>query len=210
MLEHKAGRQSSLACRPGHVFCGRPIHDGSLRWLIALVVCITPYNTDMGTTIRPAMAEDVPQILEFIRGLAKYEREPEAVTATEADLLRDGFGPNPYYWCLMAEHDGKPAGFAFYFFSYSTWLGRPGLYLEDLFVYPEFRGLGIGKALLKRVAAIAVEKDCPRLGWEVLDWNTPAIDFYRAMGAEFLDAWRNVRVTGEALKRLAGVEEPAR
>ena len=187
-----------------------PIHDGSLRRLVALVVCITPYNTDMATTIRPATAEDVPQILEFIRGLAKYEREPDAVTATEADLLRDGFGPNPYYWCLMAEHDGKPAGFAFYFFSYSTWLGRPGLYLEDLFVYPEFRGLGIGKALLKRVAAVAVEKDCPRLGWEVLDWNTPAIDFYRAMGAEFLDTWRNVRVTGKALKRLAGVEELAR
>ena len=173
------------------------------------MACITPYNIDMGTTIRPAVADDVPQILEFIRGLAKYEREPDAVTATEADLLRDGFGPNPYYWCLMAEQDGKPAGFALCFFSYSTWLGRAGVYLEDLFVLPEFRGLGIGKALLQRVAAVAVEKDCPRLGWEVLDWNTPAIEFYRAMGAEFLDTWRNVRVTGEALKRLAGKEEPA-
>ena len=174
------------------------------------MACVTPYNTDMATTIRPAVAEDVPQILEFIRALAKYEREPDAVTATEADLLRDGFGPNPYYWCLIAEHEGKPAGFALCFFSYSTWLGRAGVYLEDLFVLPELRGLGIGKALLQRVAAIAIEKDCPRLGWEVLDWNAPAIDFYRAMGAEFLDAWRNVRVTGEALKRLAGVEEPAR
>jgi GNAT superfamily N-acetyltransferase len=174
------------------------------------VACVTPYNTDMATTIRPAAAEDVPQILEFIRALAQYEREPDAVTATEADLLRDGFGPNPYYWCLIAEHDRKPAGFALCFFSYSTWLGRAGVYLEDLFVLPELRGLGIGKALLQRVAAIAVEKDCPRLGWEVLDWNAPAIDFYRAMGAEFLDAWRNVRVTGEALRRLAGVEEPAR
>ncbi len=164
----------------------------------------------MATTIRPAVAEDVPQILEFIRALAKYEREPDAVTATETDLLRDGFGPNPYYWCLIAEHDSKSAGFALCFFSYSTWLGRAGVYLEDLFVLPELRGLGIGKALLQRVAAIAVEKDCPRLGWEVLDWNAPAIDFYRAMGAEFLDAWRNVRVTGEALRRLAGVEEPAR
>jgi GNAT superfamily N-acetyltransferase len=164
----------------------------------------------MAITIRPAVAEDVPQILEFIRALAKYEREPDAVTATETDLLRDGFGPNPYYWCLIAEHDSKSAGFALCFFSYSTWLGRAGVYLEDLFVLPELRGLGIGKALLQRVAAIAVEKDCPRLGWEVLDWNAPAIDFYRAMGAEFLDAWRNVRVTGEALRRLAGVEEPAR
>lgn len=157
----------------------------------------------MANTIRTATAADIPLILTFIRALAIYEREPDAVTATEADLLRDGFGPNPFYFCLIAEHAGKPAGFAFYFFNYSTWVGRPGIYLEDLFVQPEFRGLGIGKALLQRVAAIAVEKNCPRLQWEVLDWNTPAIDFYRAMGAEFLDAWRNVRVSGEALQRLA-------
>jgi GNAT superfamily N-acetyltransferase len=160
----------------------------------------------MATTIRSATRADVPLILKFIRALATYEREPDAVTATEADLLRDGFGPNPFYFCLIAEHDGQAAGFALYFFNYSTWVGRPGLYLEDLFVPPEFRGLGIGKALLKKVAAIAIEKNCPRLQWEVLDWNTPAIDFYRAMGAEFLDAWRNVRVSGEALRRLAGVE----
>ena len=161
------------------------LSDGSLRRRIANVAHVTPYNNDMATTIRPATAEDVPQILEFIRALATYEREPDAVTATEADLLRDGFGPNPYYCCLIAEHDGQPAGFALCFFSYSTWLGRAGVYLEDLFVLPEFRGQGIGKALLQRVAAIAVEKDCPRLQWEVLDWNTPAIDFYRAMGADF-------------------------
>lgn len=160
----------------------------------------------MAITIRKATRSDVPQILRFIRDLAAYEREPDAVTATEDGLLRDGFGPNPFYFCLMAELDGKPAGFALYFFNYSTWMGRPGLYLEDLFVPPEFRGLGIGKALLRHVAAIAVENNCPRLQWEVLDWNTPAIDFYRAMGAEFLDEWRNVRVSGEALKRLAGVE----
>jgi GNAT superfamily N-acetyltransferase len=158
----------------------------------------------MPTTIRPATPEDVPEILNFIRALAAYEREPDAVTATEDDLLRHGFGDNPYYFCLIAEHDGAPAGFAFYFFDYSTWLGRPGLYLEDLFVHPEFRGLGIGKALLQRVAAIAIEKGCPRLKWEVLDWNTPAIDFYAAMGAEFLDTWRNVRVSGDALRKLAG------
>ena len=159
----------------------------------------------MAIAIRAAQAADVPLILEFIRALAVYEREPDAVVATEAGLLRDGFGPNPFYFCLIAESDGAPAGFALYFFNYSTWLGRPGLYLEDLFVHPEFRGLGVGRALLQRVAAIAVEKGCPRLQWEVLDWNTPAIDFYAAMGAEFLDEWRNVRVSGDALLKLAGV-----
>jgi len=164
----------------------------------------------MATTIRPATAADVGQILAFIRALAAYEREPDAVTATEADLLRDGFGPNPFYHCLIAEHDGKPAGFAFYLFNYSTWMGRPGLYLEDLFVQPEFRGLGIGKALLERVAAIAVENNCPRLQWEVLDWNTPAIDFYRASGAEFMKEWLNVRVSGDALLRLACMSAPDR
>jgi GNAT superfamily N-acetyltransferase len=160
----------------------------------------------MTTTIRSAEEADVPLILDFIRALAAYEREPDAVSATEADLLQHGFGPNPFYFCLIADHDGRTAGFALYFFNYSTWKGQPGLYLEDLFVLPELRGLGIGKALLERVAAVAVEKQCPRLQWEVLDWNTPAIDFYRAMGAEFLDEWRNVRVCGDALLRLAGAE----
>jgi GNAT superfamily N-acetyltransferase len=163
----------------------------------------------MAMTIRSATPADIPQILTFIRALAAYEREPDAVTATEAGLLRDGFGPNPFYYCLIAEHEGRPAGFALYFFNYSTWMGRPGIYLEDIFVEPEFRGLGIGKALLKQVAAVAVEKNCPRLQWEVLDWNTPAIEFYRAMGAEFLDEWRNVRISGEALERLAGNAEQA-
>src|ERR1035438_4888336 len=163
----------------------------------------------MATTIREATPLDVPQILRFIRALAAYEREPDAVTATEADLLRDGFGDNPFYFCLIADHEGRPAGFAFYFFNYSTWMGPPGLYLEDIFVQPEFRGLGIGKALLQQVAAIAIERNCPRLQWEVLDWNTPAIDFYRAMGAEFLDEWRNVRVSGEALQELARVTAEA-
>jgi GNAT superfamily N-acetyltransferase len=160
--------------------------------------------------IREAQPQDVSLILDFIRALAVYEREPDAVTATEADLLRDGFGAQPYFHCLIAEHDagdgGRPAGFAFYFFNYSTWTGRPGLYLEDLFVQPEFRGLGVGKALLARVAAIAVEKNCPRLQWEVLDWNTPAVDFYASLGASFLDEWRNVRMTGEALRKLAALD----
>lgn len=161
----------------------------------------------MGLTIRPATPADVGQILALIRALAAYEREPNAVVATEEDLLQHGFGETPYFQCLMAEWDGAPAGFALYFFDYSTWLGRPGLYLEDVFVDPPLRGRGIGKALLQRLAAIALEKGCARMKWEVLDWNTPAIDFYRALGAEFQDEWRNVRVSGDALRRLAA---PAR
>jgi GNAT superfamily N-acetyltransferase len=163
----------------------------------------------MESVIRCATPADIPLILEFIRALATFERAPELVTATEEGLRRDGFGPNPFYYCLIAEYGDQPAGFAFYFFNYSTWMGRPGIYLEDLFVHPEYRGLGIGKALLKKVAAIAVEKGCRRMQWEVLDWNTPAIEFYRAMGAEFLDEWRNVRLDGEALVRLAACGEAA-
>lgn len=161
----------------------------------------------MAITIRPATAADVPLILELIRALATYEHEPDAVEATEADLLRDGFGPRPFFSCLIAERDGRGVGFALYFYNYSTWVGRPGIYVEDIFVQPDFRGLGIGRALLQKVAAIATEQGCKRLQWEVLDWNTPAIDFYRAMGAEFLDEWRNVRVSGQALLRLAGMED---
>lgn len=157
----------------------------------------------MATTIRPATPGDIPLILDLIRALAAYEHEPDAVAATEEDLLHDGFGPHPYYFCLIAEQDGEGVGFALYFYNYSTWLGRPGLYLEDIFVQPQFRGLGIGRALLERVATEAVEKGCLRLQWEVLDWNTPAVEFYRAMGAEFLDEWRNVRIAGDALVRLA-------
>ena len=161
----------------------------------------------MSTTIRRATAEDAGQILNFVRALAAFERVPDAVEATEEGLIRDGFGPKSFFQCLIADYDGQPAGFALYFFNYSTWVGRPGIYVEDLFVLPEFRRKGIGRTLLKQVATIAVENGCQRLQWEVLDWNTPAIDFYRAMGAEFLDEWRNVRVSGDALKRLAGVKE---
>src|SRR5260370_38516514 len=146
----------------------------------------------MAITIRPATQADAGQILIFIQALAMFEREPNAVTATEADLLRHGFGDNPYFACLIAELDGVPAGFALYFFDYSTWLGRPGLYLEDLFVLPEYRGAGIGKVLLQRLAAIALEKGCARMTGEVLDWNRPAIDFYRVMGAEIQNEWLNV------------------
>jgi GNAT superfamily N-acetyltransferase len=162
----------------------------------------------MAVSIRTATAADVPQILAFVRALATYERAPDAVEATEECLLRDGFGPQPFFRCLIAEQDGHPAGFALFFFNYSTWMGRPGIYLEDIFVEPAFRGHGIGKALLKQVAAIALENHCLRLQWEVLDWNTPAIEFYRAMGAEFLDEWRNVRLSGDALHRLAHPDAP--
>lgn len=167
------------------------------------VVRITPYNGPMALTIRPATLNDVGEILNFIRALAAYEREPDAVRATQEALLEHGFGPNPYFACLLAEEDGVPAGFAFYFFDYSTWLGKPGLYLEDIFVHPEFRGRGIGKALLQRLAAIALEKGCARMKWEVLDWNQPAIDFYSAMGAKLKQEWLNVQLDGDALRRLA-------
>jgi GNAT superfamily N-acetyltransferase len=156
----------------------------------------------METMIRPATRADIPQIMAYIRALAAYERAPEAVIATEESLERDGFGAHPYYFCLMAEFNGKTVGYALSFFNYSTWVG-PGIYLEDLFVEPALRGLGIGRALLQRVAAIAVERGCKRLQWAVLDWNTTAIDFYKAMGGEFLDEWRTVRMSGAALERLA-------
>jgi GNAT superfamily N-acetyltransferase len=153
--------------------------------------------------IRAACAPDVPLILQLIRALAAYEREPDAVVATEADLLRDGFGPTPRFQVLIAEHDGEPAGFAFYFFAYSTWRGRPTLYLEDLFVPPEHRKKGIGIALMRRLARIAVDANCARFVWQVLDWNEPAIKFYESLGAEVLRSWLNVRMEGEALLRLA-------
>jgi GNAT superfamily N-acetyltransferase len=157
----------------------------------------------MTTTIRAATPADVGQILAFIHGLAEYERAPDAVKTTEEALLHHGFGPNPFFFCHIAEHNGEAAGFALCYYTYSTWTGRPGIHLEDLFVEPRFRGLGIGKALLRKVAEVAVEQDCLRLEWAVLDWNTPAIEFYRAHGGEFLDEWRNVRVSGEAIRMLA-------
>ena len=156
--------------------------------------------------IRFAASTDVPLILRFIHELAAYEREPDAVVATEADLLRDGFSERPFFHCLIAEEDGLPAGFALYFFNYSTWRGRPGIHLEDLFVRPEFRGKGIGKTLLIKIAEIAVENQCARFQWDVLDWNQTAIDFYQSLGAQFMSEWRIMRVSGEALAALASGE----
>ena len=157
-------------------------------------------------SIRPATPADIPLILDLIRALAAYEREPDAVKATEADLLRYGFGEHPTFECLIAEVDGEAAGFALFFYNYSTWRGRPGIHLEDLFVYPRFRGQGMGKALLSRVAASAAEQGCVRLQWDVLDWNQTAIDFYQGLGAKFLTEWRIMRVNDEAIHALAALE----
>jgi len=154
-------------------------------------------------TIRVAEKTDVPTILRFVRELADYEREPDAVVATEAGLLRDGWGPEPKYRCLIAEWNGEPVGFALYFFNYSTWQGRPGLYAEDVYVRPEYRGRGIGKTLFVRLAQIALRENCGRFQWQVLDWNQPAIDFYNSLGAKFMKAWLTVRLEGEEIETLA-------
>jgi len=153
--------------------------------------------------IRNATVNDLALILFFIRQLAEYEREPDAVVATEADLLRDGFGPQPKFRCVLAEWEGKPAGFAFFHYNYSTWRGQPGLYLEDLFVLTEMRGKGIGKALLRHLAQVAVEENCYGIRWMVLEWNQPAIQFYDALGAKLLDEWETMLLSGDALKQLA-------
>jgi len=157
----------------------------------------------MSVSIRPATPDDVPEILALIRELAEYEREPESAMATAADLLRDGFSESKRFHCLMAEHDSVVAGFALYFYNYSTWRGHTGIYLEDLFVRPAHRGKGVGKGLLSAVAAIAVEQGCPRLEWAVLDWNKPAIDFYESVGATGLTEWTIMRVSGDSLQRLS-------
>ena len=156
----------------------------------------------MTHSIRPAVRADVPTILRFVRELAAFEREPDAVEATEAMLDRALFEEKAAE-ALIAERDGEAVGFALFFHNFSTWKGRKGLYLEDLYVTPEARGSGVGRALLEHLAALAVERDCARFEWAVLDWNQPAIDFYTAMGAEMMGEWRIERVTGKALARLA-------
>jgi GNAT superfamily N-acetyltransferase len=142
-------------------------------------------------------------VLQLVRALAEYERAPNAVVATEQDFLRHGFGPTSRFSVLLAEQDGLIAGFALWFFTFSTWVGKPGLWLEDLFVLPELRGRGIGKALMLELASIAVREGCGRFEWNVLDWNQPSIDFYRSLGARLLDEWVGCRVDGEALRALA-------
>ena len=156
--------------------------------------------------IRPATSEDVAHIVALIRELALYEKDPGAAIATEEDILRDGFGPEPYFRCLIAEWHGNVAGFALYFFQYSTWEGRPALYLEDLFVRQEYRHRGIGKALFQYLAQIAIDRNCTRFQWECLDWNQPSLDFYESVGAKVLREWLNLRITGDALQSLARSE----
>ena len=156
-------------------------------------------------TIRIARAteRDVPLILELIKGLAVYEKLAHELTATEAGLRETLFGARPAADVIIAYAGETPAGFALFFPNYSTFLGKPGLYLEDLFVVPEWRGHGLGLALMKQLAAIAVERGCGRFEWSVLDWNEPAIEFYKRLGARLMDGWSIVRVTGDALTRLA-------
>ncbi|MFO0686351.1 MAG: GNAT family N-acetyltransferase [Sandaracinus sp.] len=157
----------------------------------------------MLVTIRPATPSDAPTLLALVRALADYEREPDAVVATEADFVRALGASPPEAEALIAEQDGHALGFALYFATWSTWRGRPGIHLEDLFVRPEARGRGLGKRLLTAVAAEAVRRGCARLEWQVLDWNEPARGFYRTLGARELATWIPMRVDGEALEALA-------
>ena len=153
--------------------------------------------------IRKASIGDAQLILSFIHELAEYEREPSAVQATEDDLIRDGFSANPKFRVVIAEWDGNPAGMAFFFNNYSTWQGRQGIFLEDLFVRPQFRRKGIGKALMVHLAKLAITEHCYGMRWEVLDWNTAAIEVYQKLGARFREHWRVMQITGEDLKRLS-------
>ena len=160
----------------------------------------------MPCQIRPATAADAGLIREFVYELASYERAPDAVEATPERIRKTLFpsdGGSPAAFCVIAESEGRAAGFALYFFNYSTWLGRPGLYLEDLFVRPAFRGRGIGKALLLHLARLAHERGCGRMEWAVLDWNQPAIDFYESLGAQRLTTWTICRLDQAALARHA-------
>ena len=154
--------------------------------------------------IRDATVADVPIILQLIRDLATYERAPNDVLATEEDLREVLFGAEPAAKVLIAFENAAPVGFAVYFFNFSTWLGRPGLYLEDLFVKPAMRGRGYGRALLVHLAKIARDHNCGRMEWAVLTWNEPAIQFYKKLGAGSLDDWRVFRLTSDGVARLAG------
>jgi GNAT superfamily N-acetyltransferase len=154
-------------------------------------------------SILPAVNGDVPAILRFIRKLAEYENLSDQVVATEASLRGHLFGPRPAAEVLLARIESPPVGFALFFQTFSTFLAAPGIWLEDLFVLPEYRRRGVGRALLRRVASIALQRSCGRLEWSVLDWNEPALEFYQTIGAQTMDQWKLRRVTGEALVRLA-------
>ncbi|MHA4835502.1 GNAT family N-acetyltransferase [Sphingopyxis sp. MSC1_008] len=157
----------------------------------------------MTLSIRPATPADLPLIAQFIRDLADYEKLAHEVRFDEAKLGEKLFGPRPYAEVVIGEIDGSAQGFALFFHNFSTFEGRPGIYLEDLFVRPEARGSGLGKALLAHLAGLVVERDCARLEWSVLDWNAPAIGFYQSLGARLMDEWTVMRVDGDALTKLA-------
>ena len=164
----------------------------------------SPVSTrDPRTVLRFAGPADVPTILALIRGLAEYEKLLHECVADEAALARTLFDDRRYAEVVIAEHEGRPAGFALFFHNYSTFLARPGIYLEDLYVLPELRGRGIGEILLAFLAKLAVERDCGRFEWSVLDWNEPAIGFYKKLGAVAMDEWTVYRVSGAALSELA-------
>lgn len=160
--------------------------------------------------IRSATPNDVPVIAALIRALAEYEKLSDEVVLNESKLADHLFGKRPYAECLIAEADGQAVGFALFFHNYSTFLGKPGIYLEDLFVLPEYRGAGHGKGLLKAIGQLAVERDCGRVEWSVLDWNSPAIGFYESLGAKPVDGWTVYRMTGESIKSLAGTDSAPR
>ena len=153
--------------------------------------------------IREAVAEDAGLILEFVIELARYEKAEQEVKATKEDIRNSIFGPQSTTHALICSIDERAIGFAVYFYNYSTWLGKNGLYLEDLYVSPEYRQLGAGKALLKHLASIAIDRDCGRLEWSVLDWNEPAIKFYQSIGARSQDEWVGYRLQGEEIARFA-------
>ncbi|WP_333798156.1 GNAT family N-acetyltransferase [Rheinheimera sp.] len=160
-------------------------------------------TTIAGLSLRLATKNDVPQILSFIQALADYEKLAHEVVATEDKLAATLFSDKAFAEVVIADYQGEPAGFALFFHNYSTFLAKPGIYLEDLFVNPSLRGKGIGKALITYLAKLAVERDCGRLEWSVLDWNQPAIDFYQSLGAVMLSDWRINRVTGQTLQAMA-------
>ncbi len=160
------------------------------------------YAGAMTIAIRPATPADLPLIAQLVRDLAEYEQLAHEVRFDEAVLGQKLFGPRPYAEVVIGEQDGVPQGFALFFHNFSTFEGRPGIYLEDLFVRPAARGSGLGKALLAHLAALAVERDCARLEWSVLDWNEPAIGFYQKLGARMMDAWTVMRLDGANLSQL--------
>jgi GNAT superfamily N-acetyltransferase len=183
--------------------------DPGYSWLASVRVSrtiSTGVNTAENFQIRPACVDDISIILQLIRDLAMYERAPDEVVATEEQLVEVLFGDRPVAEVLLAFEGESPVGFAVFFHNFSTWLGRPGLYLEDLFVKPEKRGKGYGRALLVELARMARDRGCGRMEWAVLDWNEPAIKFYRALGAKPMDEWTVFRLTGDEIARLANSE----